>query len=51
MSAVLAGSVAQAAPRLPGYALFGALLAAAGLPLYIHAPKFYVDEYLSLIHI
>ncbi len=33
------------APRLPGFALFGALLAAAGLPLYIHAPKFYVDEY------
>lgn len=34
-----------AAPRLPSYALFGALLAAAGLPIYIHAPKFYVDEY------
>ncbi len=33
------------APRLPGYALFGAFLAAAGLPLYIHAPKYYVDEY------
>ena len=33
------------APRLPGYAVFGAFLAAAGLPLYIHAPKFYVDEY------
>lgn len=32
-------------PRLPSFALFGALLAAAGLPLYIHAPKFYVDEY------
>lgn len=32
-------------PRLPAFALFGALLAAAGLPLYIHAPKFYVDEY------
>ncbi len=31
--------------RLPAYALFAALLAAAGLPLYIHAPKFYVDEY------
>jgi GPH family glycoside/pentoside/hexuronide:cation symporter len=27
------------------YALFAALLAAAGLPIYIHAPKFYVDEY------
>lgn len=27
------------------YASFAAILAAAGLPLYIHAPKFYVDEY------
>ncbi len=34
-----------AAPRLPAYALFAAYLAAAGLPIYIHAPKFYVDEY------
>ncbi len=33
------------AARLPSFALFAALLAAAGLPLYIHAPKFYVDEY------
>lgn len=24
---------------------FGAMLAMAGLPIYIHAPKFYVDEY------
>jgi GPH family glycoside/pentoside/hexuronide:cation symporter len=31
--------------RLPSYALFASLLAAAGLPIYIHAPKFYVDEY------
>ncbi len=31
--------------RLGAYALFAALLAAAGLPIYIHAPKFYVDEY------
>lgn len=34
-----------AAPRLPAFGLFAAMLAAAGLPLYIHAPKFYVDEY------
>jgi GPH family glycoside/pentoside/hexuronide:cation symporter len=34
-----------AAPRLAAYALFAALLACAGLPIYIHAPKFYVDEY------
>jgi GPH family glycoside/pentoside/hexuronide:cation symporter len=33
------------AERLPAYALFAALLAAAGLPIYIHAPKFYVDEF------
>ena len=30
---------------LPGYAVFAGLLAMAGLPLYIHAPKFYVDTY------
>ena len=36
----------QAAPHnLPAYALFAALLASAGLPIYIHAPKFFVDEY------
>lgn len=31
--------------KLPAYGLFAALLSAAGLPIYIHAPKFYVDEY------
>ncbi|MEP4195477.1 MAG: MFS transporter [Aliishimia sp.] len=31
--------------RLPAYGVFAAMLSAAGLPLYIHAPKFYVDEY------
>jgi len=36
---------ARTGERLPAYALFGAALAAAGLPIYIHAPKFYVDEY------
>ena len=30
---------------LPRYAGFAALLSAAGLPIYIHAPKFYVDSY------
>jgi len=34
-----------AAPRLPAFGFFAAMLAAAGLPLYIHAPKFYVDAY------
>lgn len=32
-------------PSLPGYAVFAAMLASAGLPIYIHAPKFYVDNY------
>ncbi|MEM9344717.1 MAG: MFS transporter [Pseudomonadota bacterium] len=32
-------------PFLPGYAVFAAMLASAGLPIYIHAPKFYVDNY------
>lgn len=31
--------------RLSAYAVFAALLATAGLPIYIHAPKFYVDQY------
>lgn len=30
---------------LPRYTGFAALLSAAGLPIYIHAPKFYVDSY------
>ncbi|MCA3445436.1 MAG: MFS transporter [Rhodobacter sp.] len=35
----------SAAPRLGAWALFSGMIAAAGLPIYIHAPKFYVDEY------
>ncbi len=30
--------------RLLPWSLFAALIASAGLPIYIHAPKFYVDE-------
>ncbi len=30
---------------LPRFSIYAAFLAAAGLPIYIHAPKFYVDEY------
>lgn len=33
------------AERLPSYAIFAGVLAAAGLPIYIHAPKYFVDEY------
>lgn len=31
--------------RLPAYALFAAVINAAGLPIYIYAPKLYVDNY------
>ncbi|MBQ0804817.1 MAG: MFS transporter [Sulfitobacter sp.] len=34
-----------ASNNLPAYALFAALLASAGLPIYIHSPKFFLDEY------
>jgi GPH family glycoside/pentoside/hexuronide:cation symporter len=37
--------MSHAAPRLWGYSFFGGLLAMAGLPIYIHAPHFYVSEY------
>lgn len=30
---------------LPRYALFAGVLSAAGLPIYIHAPKFFVDNH------
>jgi glycoside/pentoside/hexuronide:cation symporter, GPH family len=31
--------------RLPAYALFGAVLSGAGLPIYMYAPKFFADSY------
>ncbi|MBD0866354.1 MAG: sugar:cation symporter, partial [Rhodobacteraceae bacterium] len=31
--------------HLSAFALFAAFLAAAGVPIYINAPKFYVDTY------
>lgn len=40
-----AGLAVPRPARLPGYVLFAAMLAAAGLPIYIHAPKFYVDAH------
>ena len=45
---MVAASLSTAPSRvsgLGGYALFAALLSAAGLPIYIHAPKYYVDEF------
>jgi GPH family glycoside/pentoside/hexuronide:cation symporter len=44
-SSLGAAPLAGASARLPAWAGFGALIAAAGLPIYIHAPKFYVDTY------
>lgn len=35
----------QKTERLWGFAVFAAVLSSAGLPIYIHAPKFYADEY------
>ncbi len=32
-------------PSLWPWTLFAAMISAAGLPIYIHAPKFFVDEY------
>lgn len=33
------------AARLPAWSLMGAVISAAGLPIYIYAPKFYADNY------
>jgi GPH family glycoside/pentoside/hexuronide:cation symporter len=41
----LAAPAVAARPGLGAWALFSAMIAAAGLPIYINAPKFYVDEY------
>ena len=38
-------ATALATPGLGGWALFSGVIAAAGVPIYINAPKFYVDEY------
>lgn len=32
-------------PRLASFSIFAAILGAAGLPIYIHSPKFYADAY------
>ncbi|MCH2165417.1 MAG: MFS transporter [Marinovum sp.] len=44
MTTAISTDIAEC-PRLGAYALFAGVLAAAGLPLYIHAPKFFVDNY------
>lgn len=40
-----AAAAGEGAAGLPAFALFAGMLACAGLPIYIHAPKFYVDNY------
>ncbi len=38
-------TAAQRPVSLPGYAVFAAMLSAAGLPIYIHAPAYYASSY------
>ena len=38
-------TAAAAGARLPAWSLFAGLIAAAGLPIYIHAPKHYVEAH------
>jgi len=40
-----ATTLAAPGARLPAWALFGAVLSGAGLPIYIYAPKFFADSY------
>lgn len=42
---MMAEAISKGDNRLPGYALFAAVLSAAGLPIYIYAPKFFADNY------
>jgi GPH family glycoside/pentoside/hexuronide:cation symporter len=39
------GSGPSTRVSLPGYAVFAAMLSAAGLPIYIHAPAYYATSY------
>ena len=41
----MASDTGRTSAPLAAYGVFAAVLAGAGLPIYIHAPKFYVDEY------
>lgn len=43
--AVTAASLPPPGARLPAFALFGAILSGAGLPIYIYAPKYFADTY------
>lgn len=41
----MAAALTSGGDRLGAYALFGAVLSGAGLPIYIYAPKFYADSF------
>lgn len=43
----MTAALPESAPKagLPAWSLFAAVLSMAGLPIYIHAPKFFVDTY------
>jgi len=45
MGAAAISSRAGSGDRLSAFAIFGAVLAAAGLPIYIYAPPFYAETY------
>jgi glycoside/pentoside/hexuronide:cation symporter, GPH family len=42
---VTAMAATRGGDRLPAYALYGAVLSGAGLPIYMYAPKFFADTY------
>jgi GPH family glycoside/pentoside/hexuronide:cation symporter len=42
---MIAEAITARGDRLPAYSLFGAILSAAGLPIYLYAPKYYADSF------
>ncbi len=45
MTDLAAATATRRGTALPAYGVFAGLLAMAGLPIYIHAPMFYVDQH------
>ncbi len=42
---MMAETITSRGDRLAAYSLFGAILSAAGLPIYLYAPKYYADTF------
>lgn len=42
---MMAAALQSRGERLAAYSLFGAILSAAGLPIYLYAPKYYADTF------